>query len=71
METYPAAGRGGLAVAPDDTIYVSDVNAGAVTVIKEGKLVDVIQLKAVHTDLAWTRPRTMCTPRQWPLWLRT
>ena len=32
-------------VMPDDTIYVSDVNAGAVTVLKEGKILDVVHVE--------------------------
>lgn len=45
VETYAAPSRGGLVVTSDDTIYVSDVNAGAVTVLKEGKMVDVIHVE--------------------------
>jgi sugar lactone lactonase YvrE len=33
----------GLAIAKDDTIYVSDVDAGTITVAKDGKVVDVIR----------------------------
>jgi len=29
--------RGGISVAADDTVYVSDVNAGIVNIVKNGK----------------------------------
>jgi hypothetical protein len=45
LNAYPAPGRGGLIVAPDDTIHVSDVNAGAVAIMKDGKLVEVIRVE--------------------------
>ena len=45
VETYAAPSRGGLVILRDDTIYVSDVNAGAVTVLKDGKMVDVIHVE--------------------------
>jgi sugar lactone lactonase YvrE len=35
VTTWAAPCRGGIAITPDDTIYVSDVNAGAVTIMKE------------------------------------
>jgi hypothetical protein len=36
--------RGGIEVMPDGTMYVSDVNAGAVTVLKNDQIVDVIKV---------------------------
>jgi sugar lactone lactonase YvrE len=39
IETWPYPSRGGIAVAADDTVYVSDVNAGIVNVVKNGKLI--------------------------------
>jgi peptidylamidoglycolate lyase len=39
LETWPYPSRGGIAVAADDTVYVSDVNAGIVNVVKNGKLI--------------------------------
>jgi len=42
IETWPFPSRGGMLITADDTIYVSDVNAGAVNIIKDGKSVDVI-----------------------------
>lgn len=45
LETWAAPCRGGIVVTPDDTVYVSDVNAGAVTILKDGKIVD-----AIHVD---------------------
>lgn len=37
--------RGGIAITPDDTIYVSDVNSGAVAILKEGKILDVVHME--------------------------
>ena len=45
LETWPAPCRGGIAILPDDTIYVSDVNAGMVAIMKEGKILDVIHVE--------------------------
>jgi hypothetical protein len=45
LETWAAPCRGGIAITPDDTVYVSDVNAGAVTILKEGKILDVIHVE--------------------------
>jgi len=39
VEAWPYPSRGGIAVAADDTVYVSDVNAGIVNVVKDGKLI--------------------------------
>ena len=45
VTTWAAPCRGGIAITPDDTIYVSDVNAGAVTILKEGKILDVVHVE--------------------------
>jgi streptogramin lyase len=45
LETWAAPCRGGIAIMPDDTIYVSDANAGAVTILKEGRILDVIHVE--------------------------
>jgi streptogramin lyase len=45
LETWAVPCRGGIAIMPDDTIYVSDVNAGMVTIIKEGRILDVIHVE--------------------------
>jgi hypothetical protein len=42
VETWPFPSRGGLLITADDTVYASDVNAGAINIIKDGKLVDSI-----------------------------
>ena len=52
LEIWNAPSRGGIAVAPDDTVYVSDVNGGAVTVLKEGKILDVIRVDGRPHGLA-------------------
>ena len=44
IETWAAPCRGGIVITPDDTIYVSDVNAGAVAILKEGKILDVVHV---------------------------
>jgi hypothetical protein len=45
LTTWAVPCRGGIAIMPDDTIYVSDVNAGAVTILKEGKILDVVHVE--------------------------
>ena len=45
ITTWAAPCRGGIAITPDDTIYVSDVNAGAVAILKEGKIIDVVHVE--------------------------
>jgi sugar lactone lactonase YvrE len=40
VEAWPYPSRGGIAVAADDTVYISDVNAGIVNIVKNGKLID-------------------------------
>jgi DNA-binding beta-propeller fold protein YncE len=45
VKWWHAPTRGGIAVTADDTVYVSDVNAGAVTILKDGAMVDVIRVE--------------------------
>jgi peptidylamidoglycolate lyase len=45
LTTWDVPCRGGIAITADDTIYVSDVNAGAVTILKEGKILDVVHVE--------------------------
>jgi sugar lactone lactonase YvrE len=52
LTTWDAPCRGGLVITPDDTIYVSDVNAGAVTIMKEGKILDVVHVEGRPHGLA-------------------
>ena len=42
--SFPGPSRGGLVITPDDTLYASDVNAGAVTVFRNNQIVDVIRM---------------------------
>ena len=42
VENWPFASRGGMLITSDDTLYVSDVNAGSISIIKDGKLLDTI-----------------------------
>jgi len=52
LENWAAPSRGGIAVTPDDTVYVSDVNGGAVTILKEGRIIDVIRVEGRPHGLA-------------------
>jgi sugar lactone lactonase YvrE len=45
IENWPAPCRGNIVVTSDDTVYASDVNAGVVAILKEGKIVDVIHVE--------------------------
>ena len=42
--SFPGPGRGGIAVAPDGTIYASDIYAGVVTVFRNERIADVIKV---------------------------
>lgn len=42
LESWPVRSRGGIIVDADDTVYVSDVNAGAVNILQDGRVVDTI-----------------------------
>ena len=48
VEAWPYPSRGGIAVAADDTVYVSDVNAGIVNVVKNGKLIESVSADRAH-----------------------
>ena len=48
VETWPYPSRGGIAVASDDTVYVSDVNVGIVNIVKNGKLIDSVLADRAH-----------------------
>ena len=45
IKNLAAPSRGGLVITPDGNLYVSDVNAGAVTVFKNDQIVDVIKVE--------------------------
>jgi peptidylamidoglycolate lyase len=45
IESWLAPCRGNIVVTSDDTVYVSDVNAGAVTILRDGKIIDVIHVE--------------------------
>jgi peptidylamidoglycolate lyase len=45
LEAWSVPCRGNIDITPDDTVYVSDVNAGGVTILKEGKILDFIHLE--------------------------
>jgi sugar lactone lactonase YvrE len=48
VETWPFPSRGGIAVASDDTVYISDVNVGIVNIVKNGKLIDSVSADRAH-----------------------
>lgn len=48
VESWPFPSRGGIAVAADDTVYISDVNAGIVNIVKNGKLIDSVMADRAH-----------------------
>jgi peptidylamidoglycolate lyase len=48
VESWPYPSRGGIAVAADDTVYISDVNAGIVNIVKNGKKIDSVQADRAH-----------------------
>jgi sugar lactone lactonase YvrE len=48
VESWAFPSRGGINVAADDTVYVSDVNAGIVNIVKNGKLVDSVAADRAH-----------------------
>lgn len=48
VESWPYPSRGGIVVLPDDTVYVSDVNAGIVNVLKNGELQFSVNADRAH-----------------------
>jgi sugar lactone lactonase YvrE len=48
VEAWPYPSRGGIAVAADDTVYVSDVNAGIVNIVKTGKQIGSVAADRAH-----------------------
>jgi sugar lactone lactonase YvrE len=48
LEAWPYPSRGGIAVAADDTVYISDVNVGIVNIVKNGKLIDSVSADRAH-----------------------
>ena len=42
VEGWRAAGQGGMAVGSDGIVYISDVYAGTIVLLKDGKIVDAI-----------------------------
>jgi streptogramin lyase len=45
IENWAAPCRGNIVVTSDDTVYVSDVNAGAITILRDGKIIDAIHVE--------------------------
>ena len=48
VESWPFPSRGGISVAADDTVYVSDVNAGIVNIVKNGKMIGSASADRAH-----------------------
>jgi streptogramin lyase len=48
VESWPFPSRGGIVVAADDTVYVSDVNAGIVNVVRDGRRIDSVAADRAH-----------------------
>ena len=46
VETWPFPSRGGIMVTADDTVYISDVNAGVVNIVRDGQLIDSVAIDA-------------------------
>jgi DNA-binding beta-propeller fold protein YncE len=52
LENIAMTGRGGSFMAADGSFYISDVNSGAVVVMKDGQIVDVIKVEGRPHGLA-------------------
>jgi streptogramin lyase len=52
LKAIAAPSRGGIVATPDGTVYVSDVNAGAVTVLRQDQIVDVVKVDGRPHGLA-------------------
>jgi DNA-binding beta-propeller fold protein YncE len=52
IKTLAAPSRGGLVITPDGTMYVSDVNAGVVTVFKNDQIADIVKVEGRPHGLA-------------------
>ena len=48
VESWPFPSRGGIVVASDDTVYISDVNVGVVNIVKNGKRIDSVSADRAH-----------------------
>ena len=44
LKTVAVPSRGGIQVGPDGTVYVSDVNAGVVTLLRNDQIADIIKV---------------------------
>jgi peptidylamidoglycolate lyase len=48
VEAWSFPSRGGIEVTSDDTVYISDVNAGVVNIVKGGKRIDTASADRAH-----------------------
>lgn len=52
LKNIAVPGRGGSFMSPDGTFYISDVNSGAVAVMKNDQIVDFIKVEGRPHGLA-------------------
>lgn len=48
VETWPYPSRGGIEIMDDDTVYISDVNEGVISIVKDGVLIDTAYAPRAH-----------------------
>jgi streptogramin lyase len=48
VESWSFPSRGGITVTANDTVYISDVNAGIVNIVKNGKRIDSVSADRAH-----------------------
>tara|TARA_B110000305_G_scaffold240853_1_gene312769 strand:- start:1383 stop:2288 length:906 start_codon:yes stop_codon:yes gene_type:complete len=48
IESWPYPSRGGIEIMDDDTMYISDVNEGTVSIVKDGVLLDTAYALRAH-----------------------
>ena len=44
MKTVAVPSRGGIQIGSDGTVYISDVNAGVVTLLRNDQIADIIKV---------------------------
>ena len=48
VETWPYPSRGGIEVRGNDVVYISDVNEGRVSIVRDGELLDTAYAPRAH-----------------------
>jgi peptidylamidoglycolate lyase len=59
VETWPVPSRGVSVMTADDTVYISDVNAGSISIVKDGRLIDTIPVPGRPHGLSLDSDGTM------------